>query len=222
MKTKDIIYMLALAAVLLLLVDRCQRINSLGDEKAELIKAYRDNGLGFTLISNNVARQRDLVLELSKKQSRLLMQNEALKKEVHALKSQVGIRYVLDIDTIRDTSWMERIIRLDSLNALPLPLKFKHDTKWFSFTQSIDTLGINTYSGIQVWDSVTIHHYVQKRRLKDVFRPRETMVYAEFSSPYARVDGMHSVTIRQKRKFYEKPWVWGLAGFAISTAIFAK
>jgi chaperonin cofactor prefoldin len=50
-------------------------------------------------------------------------------------------------------------------------------------------------------------------------KKRETVVSVSLDDPNASVVSSSSITISHKRKWYEKPWIWGLAGFTTGIII---
>ena len=41
---------------------------------------------------------------------------------------------------------------------------------------------------------------------------KQPIVTVQLDDPYAKIVTANSITVPYKTKWYEKPWVWGLAG----------
>ena len=50
-------------------------------------------------------------------------------------------------------------------------------------------------------------------------KKNETIVTVALNDPKAEITSMNSITISHKKRFYQKPWIWGLAGFTTGILI---
>lgn len=222
MKIRELLLIALCAFLFLLSIEKCGNEAELIGERSQLIKAWRGQGLGFDMLTDGIARQRQLVLEMTDKQSRQLVESESLRKEVKRLQTLVGVYVVTEYDTIILPVDSAEIVRTATANLLKLPYSNTYESRWLNFRQTIDTAGRNTIHDLTIEDSLSFHIYTAKRKLKDIFRPRETRISMKSENPYTKLNAVNSLTIKQKRSFASKPLVNLLAGFVLASVIFAK
>ena len=56
------------------------------------------------------------------------------------------------------------------------------------------------------------YNYRTKLNIIQTKQRKETLVSVMLSDPNASIITANSITVTNKRKWYEKPWVWGVAG----------
>jgi hypothetical protein len=173
-------------------------------------------------IADKITATKALQLELDRKQGRMLVENEDLRKAIRELHAKVEIRTVTVYDSVILPVDSAQIIRSAQGNSLKLPFQAKYESRWLSFSQYIDSEGRNIYHDITTRDSLTFHLFTAKRGIKDIFKPRETKISMSAANPYTKFDGATSLIVKQKRNFVERPIVTLIAGFILGTALFAR
>lgn len=224
MKIKPIHVITACAiwlAVYFFLFQRGQ-IGQMASEKMELLKLMRSGSYGMERIADKITATKALQLELDRKQGRMLVENEDLRQAIRELHAKVEMHTVTVYDSVILPVDSAQIIRSAQGNSLKLPFKAEDSSRWLSFKQYIDTEGRNIYHDITTRDSLTFHLFTAKRKLKDVFKPRETKVSISAANPYTKFEGATALTIKQKRNFVERPIVTLIAGFILGTVLFAR
>lgn len=222
MQIRPIHAIAVLLAVLLIVLnfDKCAKIKQATDEKADLLQLLRSGGYEMEEIGNGIKATKALQLELTSNQSRLLVENDKLRREVKDLQAKVGVYVVTEYDSIILPVDSAEIIRTATANLLKLPYSNTYESRWLNFRQTIDTAGNNVLHDLTIEDSLSFHIYTAKRKLKDVFKPRVTKISMKSENPYTNFEGAKALTIKQKRSFAEKPIVNILAGVAMGFLIF--
>lgn len=213
----------ALAFAVMLWLDARRSLGNSERRAGELTGLLQSGAYSFRQIEDGVAEQKRLNLEMSARQSRMFVEDQALRKEVKALQSMVRWASEVRFDTIRDTISEPWLVMVgDTGRALRLPWSYGYESKWLSFRQEIGADGVNEYSGIRVRDSVSVLAYVKRNPWYRPFARKEAVVRISHSNPYVHVSGMENVAITQPRGILQKRWFWGVMGAVAGGVVVAR
>jgi cbb3-type cytochrome oxidase subunit 3 len=196
-----------------------QEFNQLANEKFDLIRLMTQGQGRMDSINASIMASNAITADLSRKNGLLLVQNKDLRKHVHELQGLIQTHVVTVIDSVLMPVDSAEIIRTASGNSLKLPYFNTYRDKHISFRQEIDKEGRNVLRNITIQDSLTITTYTAKRKFDEIFKPRQTKVAIQSTNPHTHVRGIQSVVVSHRRKWFEKPIVWGLVGFTAGFAV---
>ena len=224
MKIRPIHAIAITLAVLLVLLnaDKCSKIKQINDEKADLLQLLRAGGYEMENIGDGIKATQVLQLEMDRKQARLLVENDKLRAEIKDLQAKVGVYVVTEYDSIILPVDSAEIIRTATANLLKLPYSNTYESRWLNFRQTIDTAGRNVLHDLTIEDSLSFHIFTAKRKLKDIFKPREVKISMSGANPMTKFRSANALTIKEKRRFVERPIVAFAFGVVTSIIVFTN
>lgn len=161
------------------------------------------------VIKDNIVRQKSQLLEISNKESKLLIENQELKKEVKRLLSKsvtVSNFYIDSIVHEVDTKY----VYIDSSKYyLKLPYSFDYKSDWLSFSQVFNEKSISVFD-ISIPLKKTDYLYYKKN---GIFKKSPLYLHTEFDNPNIKIDNLENIVTIPPKKFYEKGIFWGSVGF---------
>lgn len=179
-------------------------ISSLKDtlhySKDSLIASKRSNILNYDLFEKVVSERDDLKKELAKAKVK--------PKNVSNLTSIVSHIEGKDSIIVRHEK-----IPCPEFKAIP----FVADSQFYYIVGKIDSSSI-TFNKIDFPDSLTLitstKHFL--------FKQNETSISAQHSNKYIRTTSLESFNLREQPKWWEKRWIYAVAGFGAGYFLFKK
>lgn len=158
----------------------------------DTVKVYRDR------MDRVVSEKR--ALEVSS--DRVLRENDSLKE----LARNVKPRVIVEVNTVyRDTG----TIKFDTVYR-DLNIPFKSVDRWRNVSGTVMGDGIH-FNEFEVFNTQTLLH----GESRTWFMGRKSHVVRVVNdNPLVTVTGLKPLVIEEKKRWYEKWWLWGIAGFA--------
>lgn len=218
-------WFVVIAAVLLILVlvDGCNKaVDSFSSGPGQKKFPPREFSVQRINDSQTIYRQAVQIKEL---RAALITMDELLeqarkagvKRADRVAKIDLNNRIVSEAKSDRD------VIVLDSLPSLPLPAKFESGDRYYSMHAIIDTSGrmtvdVSSYgSATVIWgDTVRGGFFNKILRIKD---PTLTVV---IDNPNLNVAGLDNISLKKRKRFYERPSVIALSSFLVGFIVSMK
>lgn len=190
------------------------------------LRSYKDTS---QIQAVELSTMKDSVRTIKQKNGQLSFQVQSVEVEKRNLKESLEIAGY----EIKDLK--EKEIRWRNLNSV---LRAELESKGSGQTEiTTDTIIINETDTIikgnfqwnnnflkldgNISDRIISFDYVYNTPI-DIFtseKKKETVITVSLKDPNASIISANSITVSHKRKWYEKPWVWGLAGFTTGVLI---
>lgn len=203
MKNIIIVILVAIAVFLILLnLDSCRKSNRLQSDYDD-IKGYEDTAMYYRDANGDLVTANES-LEVGEKA--LLAAVDGLKEELKAqkiktIKALTKVRTETRIDTIR-------IGLTDTVAGPDFNVGFAIDSPFYKIDGRVTNNNI-MLNRVLFPDT----QQIIVGTTGGLFKKKQSLVTIKHANPYIRTIGIQNYTIRHTLKWYEKPWVWGIAGF---------
>lgn len=204
---KNALAFLALALILILSVQSCQR----QARYERVLKALQQsNGEIDSLIvevqkdGSKIAEQEQMILTQKEAIETGLLEIDKLKN----IKSQV--RFVTQ--AVVDTFYAEvgEAVLDTTTNVLIKPFTYTEQENWFSLSGdfSDEFVRINSLTYRDEYQLT-----IADKKLGFFKKPKPSVILKS-SNPYTDIQSMQNITITVENPWYKRPWVWGALGFS--------
>lgn len=155
----------------------------------DTIRHYKDR------LGREIAEKRSIVLSSAS----VIKQNDSLKELVRGMKPTV----IVKTETVyRDTG----TIKFDTIyKGINIP--FKDKSKWRYISGSVLEDGIH-FDNFEVYGK----QYMVVGTKKKLFGSTEHVVRIINENPYMKTTDIHPLTIKERKRWFERWWVWGIVG----------
>jgi len=219
---------IVLLAYCLIITHKCSNLEKQAIEDYSTISDYKSRSQHFQSLSNakdqRISVQNKTIAKNSKELQSLLKENSELKKvnKQIAIESQTTIRNLKAKYSQKDNVPVFIYDTLEVDKFIPIGVNFgttfKLQDKWYSLAGIIEKEGVNLDSISFKSDFLINIGYSREKWFKKL----EPKVEIVDNNPYTTITGLNNITIKENKKFYQRPIFWLSLGIVKGVLIHNK